>query len=89
MPSTQRKRQILIVAGEASGDNYASLLIKEIEKRDAGFRIVAVGGEKSREAGATLIARYSEISVVGFLEVAGKLPRIRSLLRLVKSMIMR
>jgi len=87
MPSTQRKRQILIVAGEASGDNYASLLIRELKKGVEKHPIIAVGGEKSREAGAALIAHYSEISVVGFLEVAGKLPRILSLLREIKSLI--
>ena len=78
---------ILIITGEASGDNYAAMVISEIKKCKPEREILAVGGDKSYEAGAKLIAHYSSISVLGLLEVAGKLPKIISLLQKIKCLI--
>ncbi len=81
--------RVLIIAGEASGDNYGSRLIKEMMKMPSPKDIWAVGGELMQKEGARLISHYSEISVVGLVEVLGRLPQITGLLKKIKKMMKR
>jgi lipid-A-disaccharide synthase len=69
-------RNIMVVAGESSGDLHAAALVEALKRRDEGFRFYGVGGEKLRRAGVRLIADASEMAVVGLTEVFAKLPFI-------------
>ena len=64
--------KLLISTGEVSGDLQGSLLIKALktnaEKRKIELEIIALGGERMKEAGAKLIANTSSIGAIGFLE---------------------
>ena len=64
--------KLLISTGEVSGDLQGSLLIKALrfnaEKRKIKLEIIALGGERMREAGAELISNTSSIGAIGFLE---------------------
>ena len=64
--------KLLISTGEVSGDLQGSLLIKALkdnaEKRNIKLDIIALGGERMREAGAKLISNTSSIGAIGFLE---------------------
>jgi len=64
--------KLLISTGEVSGDLQGSLLIKALktnaEKRKMELDIIALGGERMREAGAKLISNTSSIGAIGFLE---------------------
>ncbi len=64
--------KLLISTGEVSGDLQGSLLIKALkinsEKRKIELDILALGGERMREAGAELISNTSSIGAIGFLE---------------------
>ncbi len=64
--------KLLISTGEVSGDLQGSLLIKALktnaEKRNIALEIIALGGERMREAGAKLISNTSSIGAIGFLE---------------------
>ncbi len=64
--------KLLISTGEVSGDLQGSLLIKALkinaEKRKIELEIIALGGERMREAGAELISNTSSIGAIGFLE---------------------
>ncbi|WP_413678441.1 lipid-A-disaccharide synthase [Prochlorococcus sp. MIT 0916] len=64
--------KLLISTGEVSGDLQGSLLIKALktnaEKRNIELDIIALGGERMREAGAQLISNTSSIGAIGFLE---------------------
>ncbi len=64
--------KLLISTGEVSGDLQGSLLIKALknnaEKRKIELDIIALGGERMREAGAKLISNTSSIGAIGFLE---------------------
>ena len=64
--------KLLISTGEVSGDLQGSLLIKALkenaEKRKIKLDIIALGGERMREAGAKLISNTSSIGAIGFLE---------------------
>jgi lipid-A-disaccharide synthase len=64
--------KLLISTGEVSGDLQGSLLINALktnaEKRKIELEIIALGGERMREAGAQLISNTSSIGAIGFLE---------------------
>ncbi len=64
--------KLLISTGEVSGDLQGSLLIKALknnaEKRKIDLEIIALGGERMREAGAQLLSNTSSIGAIGFIE---------------------
>ena len=65
----------MISCGEPSGDLYAGALATELLRLDASTTIVGLGGRRLRDAGATLTADFSGLSVTGLLEVARLLPQ--------------
>ena len=71
MPPTQ----ILISAGEASGDMYAARLAVALRAR-ADVHLFGMGGPRMRDAGVELVADCSEVSLVGIVEIAKKLPAL-------------
>jgi lipid-A-disaccharide synthase len=73
-------KEILISAGEASGDMYAARLARAIQQR-TGAHLFGLGGPLMRAAGVELIADYSEVSVMGLSEVLHKLPAALKILR--------
>src|ERR1700686_251652 len=72
MPPTQ----ILISAGEASGDMYAARLAAALRAR-AGVQLFGMGGNRMRGAGAETVADFSEVSLVGIVEIAKKYPALK------------
>jgi lipid-A-disaccharide synthase len=72
--------QILISAGEASGDMYAGRLATELVSR-TGAHLFGMGGERMREAGVELVAQSSDVAVSGISEVWSKLPELRRTMR--------
>jgi lipid-A-disaccharide synthase len=69
--------RILLSSGEASGDLYASELLRELRKRDPSIEAFGLGGARSKAEGAELVVELDEVSVIGLLEVVGKLPALR------------
>ena len=67
--------QILISAGEPSGEMYAALLAAALRLR-AGAHLFGLGGARMREAGVELLADSSEVAVVGITEVMRRLPAV-------------
>src|ERR1700728_4903767 len=67
--------QILISAGEASSDMYASRLAAALRER-TGAQFFGMGGPRMREAGVELLADYHEVAVVGIAEVLHKIPSV-------------
>ncbi|MGB6876676.1 MAG: lipid-A-disaccharide synthase [Candidatus Acidiferrales bacterium] len=67
--------QILISAGEVSGDMYAARLATALQKR-TGAHLFGMGGPRMREAGVELVADASQIAVVGITEVFHRLPAV-------------
>ena len=60
---------LLVIAGEHSGDQHAALMVADLKSQFPNLNIVAMGGEKLRLAGAQLLMDLTHHSVVGFLEV--------------------
>ena len=71
--------ELLVVAGEASGDLHGARLISELRRRVPGLRTFGLGGDEMRAAGLEAVAHSSEISVVGITEVLKVLPRAREI----------
>jgi lipid-A-disaccharide synthase len=71
---------ILLSAGEASGDMYASRLAITLQQR-ADVQLFGMGGPQMRAAGVEIVVDYAEVSVVGITEVMKKLPSLRRAMR--------
>ncbi|HLO06576.1 MAG TPA: lipid-A-disaccharide synthase, partial [Terriglobales bacterium] len=77
--------QILISAGEASGEMYGALLMEALQ-RLAGespattpgqkLEFFGVGGDRMRAAGCDTVVDAKELSVVGISEILSHLPKI-------------
>ena len=74
-PSSQTfKDKIMIVTGEASGDEHAAKLVKEISLRRPGVSFFGMGGSKLRAAGVNTVVDSEEVGgVMGLFELWGKL----------------
>lgn len=69
--------QILLSAGEASGDYYGAQLIESLHQLAPGAKFFGMGGEKMRGAGCDLLVNAGDVAVVGLVEVLTHLPTIR------------
>jgi lipid-A-disaccharide synthase len=65
--------QILISAGEASGDMYAARLAAALRQR-ADVHLFGLGGTRMREAAVELLEDCAAISMVGITEVVRRAP---------------
>jgi lipid-A-disaccharide synthase len=89
MPHTNT--QIMIVAGEASGDLHAAKLVRAMREKSPNteFAFFGAAGPKMRESGVEPIVRSDELSIVGLFEIAQALPMFlrafRELKRAVRS----
>ncbi len=82
-----KKKKILIVAGEASGDLHGSKLVSALLSLQPELEIYAVGSELMRQAGAKVLIDSSTLAVVGITEVLGQLPNIFKAYRALKKFI--
>jgi lipid-A-disaccharide synthase len=70
---------VLVVAGEHSGDQHAAKVVAELLKARPGLRIAAFGGPQLRAAGAQLLFDMTGFSAVGIVEVLAAYPFYRRL----------
>jgi lipid-A-disaccharide synthase len=70
--ATSSRLRLFISTGEVSGDLQGSLLIaalqRQAKQRGIELEILALGGDRMAEAGATLLGHTSSIGSVGILE---------------------
>jgi lipid-A-disaccharide synthase len=77
-------REVLIIAGEASGDLHASGLATALRRLRPDLSLVGVGGARMEAAGVTLLERSDRMAVMGFVEVIRQVPRHYALLSSLK-----
>ena len=70
---------LLIVAGEHSGDEHAARMLRELMVKKPGLQVCALGGPKLALAGAHLLLDLTENSTMGFA-VLGKISYYRALI---------
>jgi len=73
--------QILVVAGEPSGDAHGANLLRELKRMGLDFCAFGIGGDSLRSSGMELISHFGDLSVVGFWEVMRRLPALRRAMR--------
>ena len=69
-------RNILVSAGEASGDLYASLLVEELRRLWPDAHFFGCTGPQMRRAGVETVVDAASLAVVGLVEVVSHIPRI-------------
>ncbi len=60
---------LLILAGEHSGDEHAARMVRELRAKNPGLSVAALGGPSLAAAGAQLLFDLTSSSVVGLVEV--------------------
>jgi lipid-A-disaccharide synthase len=80
-------KSVMIIAGEASGDQHAALLVDAVHQKDPAVSFFGIGGEKMRAAGVETLVDAADMAVVGLIEVLahrkvifGALDKMRALL---------
>lgn len=76
-------KKIYIIAGEDSGDKIGGFLIQRL--KEAGAEINIIGGKSMESQGFKSLFHIKQISVMGFLEIVPKLPKIFSLLKMAEN----
>ena len=60
---------LLIIAGEHSGDEHAALLLGDLLAKQPNLKVVCLGGVELQASGAQLLYDLTAVSIVGFVEV--------------------
>ncbi|MBN1547681.1 MAG: lipid-A-disaccharide synthase [Syntrophaceae bacterium] len=79
-----RSFRCMIVAGEASGDLHGSYLMRSMKEMVPSIFFYGIGGEKMANEGMHLLARSSDLAVMGLVEVFFRIPVILSVMRRLK-----
>jgi len=69
--------ELMMVAGEASGDLHGARLLAELRRLRPDLSAFGLGGDEMQAAGLDSVAHSAEVAVVGITEVLKELPRIR------------
>ena len=70
--------QVLISAGEASGDMYGAQLIEALRRLAPALQLefFGAGGDRMRAAGCEIVVDAKDLAVVGITEILSHLPKI-------------
>jgi lipid-A-disaccharide synthase len=68
---------VMIIAGEASGDQYGARVIRAVQEIDPDIECFGIGGDRMLAEGMEQLFHTSQTSIMGFVEVARHLPLIR------------
>ena len=76
-----RPRELLVIAGEISGDMHAAGLIRELKKLDPSIRYYGIGGPRLRAEGVETFHDVREMGVMGIVEVLKRIFFFRRVFR--------
>lgn len=79
--SVAAHERLLVSCGEASGDLYASELVRNLRLRGLAVDVFGLGGDRLQEQGVHLVAHTRELAVVGLVEVLRHLRKLRGIFR--------
>lgn len=78
-PADSPRVDLLVIAGEHSGDQHAATMVRELKAKRPGFTVAALGGPELAKAGSQLLHDMTASSVVGFVEVLKNYPFFKAL----------
>jgi len=78
-------KKIYNISGERSGDLHASNLVHSLFNIDSKLCFRGMGGDYSKDAGVDIVVDYSEIALMGFLEVVLGFRKVLKYLRIIKN----
>jgi lipid-A-disaccharide synthase len=78
-PPDSPRVDLLVIAGEHSGDQHAATMVRELKAKRPGFTVAALGGPALSQAGAQVLHDMTASSVVGFVEVLKNYPFFKAL----------
>lgn len=78
-PPEGGRADLLVIAGEHSGDEHAARMVREAREREPGLAVAALGGPALAGAGAQLVHDLTASSVVGIVEVLRNYSYFRAL----------
>lgn len=70
-------KNIMMIAGEVSGDFIGAALIGELKKLDNRINVFGLGGDRMIESGMNVLYHIKRMAFLGFSEVVKHLPFIR------------
>jgi lipid-A-disaccharide synthase len=69
----------MVIAGEASGDAHAGRMLAELKQLAPHIEISGIGGQTMRDAGAEIFTDFSELAVMGLVEVLKRYRKIKTI----------
>jgi lipid-A-disaccharide synthase len=69
---------VLVSAGDASGDLHAAAFVHALRARIPDVRVLGIGGVEMEKAGVELLVHQRELAVGGLVEVLGSVRRVLS-----------
>lgn len=70
-------KNIMIIAGEASGDLHGASLMEEMKQIDSSICFLGVGGDKMIAAGLNAYYHINQMAFLGFVEVIKHIPFVK------------
>ena len=70
---------VMVLAGEQSGDVHAANLVKALVAKVPNLRLSGMGGQLMAEAGVELLHDIGDISIVGFAGIPRIYPKLRKI----------
>lgn len=83
--TTSRIKQIVIIAGEESGDKHAAELVKQLQGFDESIHFTGIGGNHLQAAGVNLLSDLARHGVTGIFEVLRHVRVICSTFKAIKT----
>lgn len=74
-------KKIFILAGEPSGDELGSKLIRDLRLQSPDIEVIGIGGPLMIREGLNSMLPMEELSVIGLAEIVSQLPRLMRLIR--------
>ncbi len=72
-------KHIVVIVGEASGDAHAARMIVELKQLAPNIKVSGIGGDNMRAAGVNIDVDFSELAVMGLIEVLKRYRQIKKI----------
>jgi lipid-A-disaccharide synthase len=74
-----QNKKVFIAVGEASGEAHAARVIRELRQLDPDISVSGIGGDKLRDVGVEVVVDFSELAVMGLVEVLKRYREIKTI----------